>query len=183
MIMREAITKILSLVGDEYVVCANGFISRDAFLAKDRPRNFYMLGSMGQASSIGLGLAIARPDKKVVVLDGDGNLLMNLGVLAMISDIKPKNLIHIVLDNECYDSTGGQPAISSRIDLAQAAKGCGMINIIKKGQGEDVVPALRDCLRKEGPSFILIKVGRDPSEKAARVKIAPPEIAKRFKCA
>jgi thiamine pyrophosphate-dependent acetolactate synthase large subunit-like protein len=117
----------------------------------------------------------------VVVLDGDGNLLMNLGILAMISDIKPKNLVHIVLDNECYDSTGGQPAISSRIDLAQAAKGCGIKNIIKKEQGEDLVPDLKDCLRKEGPGFILIKVGRDPSEKAARVKISPPGIAKRFK--
>ncbi len=179
--MREAITKIISLVGDEYVVCANGFISRDAFNAKDRPGNFYMLGSMGQASSIGLGLAIARPDKKVVILDGDGNLLMNLGVLAMISDIKPKNLLHIVLDNECYDSTGGQPAISSRVDLARAAEGCGIKNITRKGPGEDIVPALMACLRKEGPGFILIKVERDPSEKAARVNIAPPEIAKRFK--
>ena len=181
MIMREAITKIISLMEDEYIVCANGFISRDAFNAKDRPRNFYMLGSMGQASSIGLGLAIARPDKKVVVLDGDGNLLMNMGVLAMISDIKPKNLFHIVLDNECYDSTGGQPATSSRVDLAEAAKGCGIKNVMKKGQGEDLVPALRDCLRKEGPGFILIKVGRDLSGKVPRVDIAPPEIAKRFK--
>ena len=91
MIMREAITKLISVVKNEYVVCANGFISRDTFNAEDRPRNFYMLGSMGQASSIGLGFAIARPEKKVVVFDGDGNLLMNLGILTMISKIKPKN--------------------------------------------------------------------------------------------
>ncbi len=181
MIMREAITKIISLIGDEYVVCANGFISRDAFNAKDRPRNFYMLGSMGQASSIGLGFAMARPGKKVVVLDGDGNLLMNFGVLSMISNISPKNYIHVVLDNECYDSTGGQPTISPRVDLARAAEGCGIKNVIKKDLGQDFAEAFKDCLKKEGPSFILVKVGRDPSEKVPRVGIAPPEIAKRFK--
>ena len=181
MIMREAITKLISLVEDEYVVCANGFISRDAFNADDRPRNFYMLGSMGQASSIGLGFAIARPEKKVVVFDGDGNLLMNLGILAMISKIRPKNLVHVVFDNECYDSTGGQPTISSHIDLARVAEGCGIKNIIRKGSEGDIVPAFKDCLQREGPSFILLKVERDPSEKTPRVNIAPPEIARRFR--
>ncbi len=181
MIMREAIKKLIALVNDGYVVCANGFISRDTFNAKDRPRNFYMLGSMGQASSIGLGFAMARPDKKVVVFDGDGNLLMNLGVLAMISKIKPRNLVHVVLDNECYDSTGGQPTISSHIDLARVAEGCGIKNIIRKESGEDIAPAFKDCLQKEGPSFILLKVERDPRERVPRVNIAPPEIAKRFK--
>ncbi len=181
MIMREAIAELISLVKDGYVVCANGFISRDTFNAKDRPRNFYMLGSMGQASSIGLGFAMARPDKKVVVFDGDGNLLMNLGILAMISKIKPANLVHVVLDNECYDSTGGQPTISSHIDLAQVAEGCGIKNIIRKESGEDIASAFKDCLQKEGPSFILLKVERDPRERVPRVNIAPPEIAKRFK--
>ena len=181
MIMREAIIKLISLVRDEYVVCANGFISRDTFNAKDRPRNFYMLGSMGQASSIGLGLAMADPGKKVVVFDGDGNLLMNLGVLTMISKIRPKNLVHVVLDNECYDSTGGQPTISSDIDLARVAEGCGIRNIVRRESGEDIAAAFRDCLKKDGPSFILLKVERDPSEKVPRVGIAPPEITERFK--
>jgi sulfopyruvate decarboxylase subunit beta len=181
MIMREAITKLLSLVKDEYVVCANGFISRDTFNAKDRPRNFYMLGSMGQASSIGLGFAMARPDDKVIIFDGDGNLLMNLGILTMIAQIKPKNLIHVVLDNECYDSTGGQPTISSDIDLVRVAEGCGIKNIIRKESGEDIASAFKDCLQREGPSFILLKVERDPLEKVPRVNIAPPEIAERFK--
>lgn len=181
MIMREAITKLISVVKNEYVVCANGFISRDTFNAEDRPRNFYMLGSMGQASSIGLGFAIARPEKKVVVFDGDGNLLMNLGILTMISKIKPKNLVHVVFDNECYDSTGGQPTISPDIDLARVAEGCGIKNIIRKGSGEDIVPAFKDCLKKEGPSFILLKVERDPQERVPRVNIAPREIAERFR--
>ncbi len=181
MTMRGAIIKLMSLLKDEYVVCANGFISRDAFNAKDRPNNFYMLGSMGQASSIGLGLAIAKPDKKVVVFDGDGNLLMNLGILPMIAKLKPKNLVHVVLDNECYDSTGGQPTISSHIDLAEVAKGCGIRNVSKKGPAEDFEKIFGDLLKTEGPNFILLKVGRDPAEKTPRVNIAPHEIAKRFK--
>ncbi len=181
MIMREAIAKLLSLVKDEFVVCANGFISRDTFNANDRPRNFYMLGSMGQASSIGLGFAMARPDEKVVIFDGDGNLLMNLGILAMISRIKPKNLIHIVFDNECYDSTGGQPTISSLVALEEAAKGCGISKAYKADTGDDIDGILKDCLKRDGPVFLLIKVGRDPSEKVSRVSIAPPEIAERFK--
>lgn len=181
MIMRDAIAGLLSAVKDEYIICANGFISRDAFNAKDRPRNFYMLGSMGQASSIGLGLAVADPRKKVVVFDGDGNLLMNLGILAMIAKISPRNLIHVVLDNECYDSTGGQPTISSSIDLAEAARGCGIKNVMKAGGTADITAAFRECLAKEGPVFLLVKVGRDPSGKAPRVDIAPPQIAERFK--
>jgi len=181
MIMREAITKLLSLVKDEFVICANGFISRDTFNADDRPRNFYMLGSMGQASSIGLGFAMARPDEKVIVFDGDGNLLMNLGILAMISRIKPKNLIHVVFDNECYDSTGGQPTISSSVALEEAAKGCGISVVYKAGMGDDIGGIFRTCLEEDGPVFFLIKVGRDPSEKIPRVNIAPQDIAKRFK--
>jgi thiamine pyrophosphate-dependent acetolactate synthase large subunit-like protein len=179
--MRDAIAKLLSAVKDEYIVCANGFISRDTFNAKDRSRNFYMLGSIGQASSIGLGLAVSDPEKKVVVFDGDGNLLMNLGILAMIAKLGPKNLVHVVLDNECYDSTGGQPTISSSIDLAQAARGCGIKNVIKKGPSEDIAAAFKDCLSKDGPHFLLLKVGRDPSQKVPRVDIKPPEIAGRFK--
>ena len=181
MIMRDAINKLIASVGDGYVVCANGFISRDTFNSKDRPRNFYMLGSMGQASSIGLGFAMARPDAKVVVFDGDGNLLMNLGILSMVAKARPKNFVHVVFDNECYDSTGGQPTISSEVDLAQIAKGCGIKNVVKVGSTSDPVRVFKGCLKKSGPVFILIKVGRDPSEKMPRVDIAPPEITRRFR--
>ncbi len=179
--MRDAITKLMDSIKDEFVVCANGFISRDTFNANDRPRNFYMLGSMGQASSIGLGFAMARPDEKVIIFDGDGNLLMNLGILTMISQIKPKNLIHVVFDNECYDSTGGQPTISSAVALEEAAKGCGILNVYRIKSEENISGIFKDCLKRDGPVFLLIKVGRDPSKEVPRVNIPPPEITKRFK--
>lgn len=181
MIMRDIIAKLTALIKDEFIVCANGFISRDTFNANDRPRNFYMLGSMGQASSIGLGLALAKPAEKIIIFDGDGNLLMNLGVLTMIAQLKPNNLVHVVFDNECYDSTGGQPTISSAVDLAEAAKGCGISNVYRIKSGEDAAGIFRDCLKRDGPVFLLIKVGRDPLNEVPRVNIPPQNITRRVK--
>ena len=85
MTLEQAITALQPLVGDALVVHANGYISRRSFTTEDRPGNFYMIGSMGLASSIALGVALSRPERRVVVYDGDGNLLMNLGSLAMIA--------------------------------------------------------------------------------------------------
>ena len=99
----EAVDIIMSLIGESPVVNANGFIGREAFRANDRQGNFYIIGSMGLASSIGLGVALCRPEKKVVVLDGDGNVLMAMGTLAMIAAAAPKNFVHVVLDNEGSD--------------------------------------------------------------------------------
>ena len=77
--------ELVPLLKDEPTVCANGYISRELFNVKDREENFYMIGSMGLASSIGLGVALARPDKKTLIFDGDGNVLMAMGTLAMIA--------------------------------------------------------------------------------------------------
>ena len=124
---REAITIITDLLQDQLVVCANGLISRETFTIRDRVENFYMIGSMGLASSIGLGVALNKPSRKVIILDGDGNLLMNLGSLPMIGSLQPKNLLHIVLDNEVYASTGKQPTISNVIELEDIANQPGML--------------------------------------------------------
>jgi len=92
----------------------------------DRPRNFYMWNSMGMASSIALGLALARPDLRVIVLDGDGSILMNLGSLASERACGVTNLVHIIWDNGGWEITGGQPAGSPfGVDLEAVARGCG----------------------------------------------------------
>lgn len=179
--MRDAISKLLPLLQDAFLICANGYISRDAFNINDRPKNFYMLGSMGQASSIGLGLALAKSKEKVVIFDGDGNLLMNLGILTMIAQLKPRNLIHVVFDNECYDSTGGQRSISAEVNLADVARGCGIPKVEEKKLGEDFVDSFKDYLNQDGPSFLLIKVERDPATEMPRVSISPSEIANRIR--
>ena len=109
-------------VGDSPVVSANGFISRDVFTAKDKKTNFYMIGSMGLASSIGLGIALKKPRKKIFVFDGDGNILMNLGSLVTIGSLQPNNLVHIIFDNKIHESTGGQPTFAEKIDISKIAK-------------------------------------------------------------
>ena len=124
MIRKEAVKIITKSVGKNPIISANGFMSRDLFEVNDKESNFYMIGSMGLASSIGLGIALKNVKKRVFVFDGDGNILMNLGSLVTIGSLKPKNLIHIVFDNNSHESTGGQPTNSSKIKLEKLAKNC-----------------------------------------------------------
>jgi thiamine pyrophosphate-dependent acetolactate synthase large subunit-like protein len=116
-----ACATVLARLDDELVVAANGHISRDACAARDRPGSFYMVGSMGLAGAIGLGLALAQPLRGVVVIDGDGNLLMGLGCLPLVAERAPARFLHVVLDNGSYASTGGQRSIAGAVDLAAVA--------------------------------------------------------------
>ena len=118
----EAIEDIMKSIDDELIVCNIGFPSRELYEIDDRDENFYMIGSMGLASSIGLGLALARPDKDIVVIDGDGSLLMNMGSLVTVFATNPSNLTWIVIDNGAYGSTGNQDTYSQLIDLVEIAK-------------------------------------------------------------
>ena len=122
----EAINAIASqLDEDDLVITTTGMISREAFSVLDRPGNFYMLGSMGLASALGLGLALLVPRRRVFVLEGDGSALMSLGALPLIGAERPPNLVHVVLDNEAYESTGAQPSITTRVDLAAIGRSSG----------------------------------------------------------
>jgi len=114
---KEAIQAVVKEIGTSPIVSANGYISRDLYETHDRKENFYMIGSMGLASSIALGVAIKNPKIKVYVFDGDGNILMNLGSLTTIGLLQPKNLIHIIFDNGLHESTGGQPTNTKKIEL------------------------------------------------------------------
>ena len=122
MIRKEAMDLILKKIKSEPVISANGFISRDLFELKEKNSNFYMIGAMGLSSSIGLGVALKNPKKRVYVFDGDGNILMNLGSLTTIGTLKPKNLVHVIFDNGSHESTGGQPTAANQIDLSKIAK-------------------------------------------------------------
>ena len=123
------------------LVCNIGFPSRELFSVRDRPENFYMLGSMGLASSIGLGLALAQPERQVMVLDGDGSVLMNLGTLATIAHHAPQNYLLVVLDNCCYGSTGSQPTCTHLgTDLFALAKAAGVKKVGLVERAEDLAP-------------------------------------------
>ena len=122
---RDAIAKIMESIDNELIVCNIGFPSRELYDLNDRPENFYMIGSMGLASSIGLGLALSQPEKDIVVIDGDGALLMNMGSLVTINACKAKNLTWIVINNGAYGSTGNQETYAKDLNLSEIAGSVG----------------------------------------------------------
>ena len=176
-----AIQKILEHVGvDDLVVSTTGMISREVFMTDDRPGNFYMLGSMGLLSSFGLGVALLTPEQRVLVLEGDGSALMSLGTLPLIATERPANLVHIILDNEAYESTGGQPSISSKVDLAEVGRSCGYRHVVRADEIEGLEVALLACEACRGPHLILVKAGIAPVKGIPRVSHSPTEIRDRF---
>lgn len=118
MTRKEAVQRIMDGITDEIVIVTTGYLSRDVYQIKDRPGNFYMCGSMGNAFPIGLGVAL-NTNKKVVVISGDGACLMGLGSLVLGNKLKLKNLRHYIIDNNKFGSTGGQKTASDGIDFSQ----------------------------------------------------------------
>jgi phosphonopyruvate decarboxylase len=177
----EAIAAILAHVDEaDLVLSTTGMISREVFTTDDRPGNFYMLGSMGLLSSLGLGLALLAPQRRVWVLDGDGSALMSLGTLPLIATAHPPNLLHIILDNEAYESTGGQPAISASVDLAAVGKSCGYPHVNRVAERDELERALCACTPDGGPHLILVKVAIAPVAGIPRVSRRPTAIRDRF---
>jgi thiamine pyrophosphate-dependent acetolactate synthase large subunit-like protein len=155
----DATTRLVSRLTDELVVASLGHPAYDLFAAGDRPENFYTWGSMGLASSIGLGLALARTDRRVVVLDGDGSLLMNLGSLATIGWTRPQNFVLVVWDNELYGTTGGQPTATAHgADLEASARAMGFTATRVVRTADEFDQALMDTRVEPGPWAILAKV-------------------------
>jgi thiamine pyrophosphate-dependent acetolactate synthase large subunit-like protein len=141
------------------VVASLGHPAYDLFAVDDRPANFYTWGSMGLASSIGLGLAMARPDLRVYVLDGDGSLLMNLGSLATIAWVAAPNLIVVVWDNASYGTTGGQDTATGHgADLAAAAHALGVPQTMTVRTPDELEAALQRAGATPGPWLIAAKV-------------------------
>lgn len=171
--------EVLKTVGarEGLIVCNLGFPSRELFALSDKPSHFYMLGSMGMASSIGLGLAIAQ-EKRVYVIDGDGSLLMNLGSLATIAHHAPPNYCLIVVDNKCYSSTGNQPSCTSgKTDLAGIARAAGIAPV----KVLDNLGDLEECLNLYHTTSLMVIVKTDVSNpKTVHIPLLPRAITKRF---
>jgi phosphonopyruvate decarboxylase len=161
-------------------ISTNGYISRNSFLAKDT-KDFYMLGSMGHALTIGIGIALKTPKKKVIVLDGDGGALMHSGAMASVTHGYLQNLVHIILDNGVYASTGGQPTLSRNIDFCMIAKGYGYKNIFSVKTERELKEILKKVFKLNGPSFVHILINRNYIE-APRVsdEYSPEQIKQRF---
>lgn len=177
----EALGKIVPLLREHLVVVCNGMLGRDLWALGDKPNQFYMIGSMGLASSIGMGLAIAQPKKRVAVLDGDGNVLMNLGGLANVGAAKPANLWHFILDNGTHASTGDQKTISRAVPLEEIARAAGYRKVVRVTS--DVEKAARELLAVEGPALLLVEVEPGNQPKVPRVDIACSDMTMRFRTA
>ena len=177
-----AIAAAVKQLGSEPVVHANGYPARESHAVADRVQNFYMIGSMGLASAIGLGVALARNASapSTVVFDGDGNLLMNLGILPMVGARAPERFVHCVFDNEVYGSTGnqGSPAPGVRLDLVAAAAGYRTVSAATTE--DEVAAAMVAALATEGPHFILVKVTTDQAD-VPRIAHTPAQIRDRFR--
>ena len=170
----EAIVDIMEYIDEELVICNIGFPSRELYEIEDRQRNFYMIGSMGLASSIGLGLALSKPNEDVVVIDGDGSLLMNMGSLVTVFANNPSNLTWIVIDNGAYGSTGNQDTYAQKIDLVDVAKGVGF----KNSHYFDNID-LRKIIKSDDASFIVYKT-EPGNSKAPIIDIDPITMKERF---
>jgi len=161
------VVNALAPLGHVPIVASLGHPAYDLFAAGDRDANFYTWGSMGLASSVGVGLAMARPDLRVFVLDGDGSLLMNLGSLATIGWTRPANLVVIVWDNQEYGTTGGQQTATAHgADLEAAARAMGAASTATVRSPEALDVALARASVEAGPWVIVAKVSESaPSAK------------------
>jgi thiamine pyrophosphate-dependent acetolactate synthase large subunit-like protein len=154
---REAVAALLRDPGDLLVVSGLGSPTYDAGAAGDRPLNFYLWGAMGGAAMIGLGLALAQPDRRVLVLTGDGEALMGLGALATIAAQAPANLAIAVLDNGRFGETGNQESHTALgTDLAAVARACGWASACTVTEAAEL-PALRERLLRE-PLFAVLRI-------------------------
>jgi sulfopyruvate decarboxylase subunit beta len=175
---NDAIKLIVSEIGNDVIISANGFVSRNVFEINHKPTNFYMLGSMGLASSIGLGIALKKPQNKIYVFDGDGNILMNLGSLTTIGTMKPKNLFHFIFDNNSHESTGGQPTCTKDIKLNKIAIGANynVFTINSKIQLKDFCKKIKTL---QGPIMAIIKIEKN-NPISMRIKLTPNQIKNKF---
>ena len=161
---REVVARILAQRGETLVVTGLGSTTWDAAAAGDHPNNFYLWGGMGGAAMVGLGLANARPERRVLAITGDGEMLMGLGGLATVGAAAPGNLAIVVIDNERYGETGMQETHTAHgVDLAAVAAGAGFAEVgtlRTMGEVDSWVPKL---LGEPGPLFAAVKVGTDPA--------------------
>jgi phosphonopyruvate decarboxylase len=175
----DVLGAIQALLKDtDAVIATTGYTGRELYSLGDRPNQLYMVGSMGCASSLGLGLALARPDRRVIVIDGDGAALMRLGAMASVGYERPPNLVHILLNNHVHESTGGQSTIGHSVDFCAYAAASGYPIVEELTDPNE----LESLLEKDtgALSFFHIPIERGVSRDLPRPSITPAEVALRL---
>lgn len=160
------------------VVATTGFASRELYEIRDQAkqsheRDFLTVGSMGHASAIALGIAMVKPSRQIVCLDGDGALLMHTGSMPTIAQVHAPNLKHVLLNNGVHDSVGAQPSAGFLVDWVALAKNCGYKHALSASTPEEVAAATRKMRELEGPVFLEIKINRGARKNLGRPKSSP----------
>lgn len=177
----SALSSIASLASDRTVFLATtGFTGRELYEVGDIPNNFYMVGSMGCVSSLGLGLGLARPDLRLVVIDGDGSILMRMGAAAVVAAYAPPNLVHVLLDNNAHDSTGGQKTVSDNVDFIRFAESVGYGNGFYAHDADELTSLIQRGFDSGRPTFVYLQISGGTRENLGRPRTRPPEIRQRF---
>ncbi|MEV7440855.1 phosphonopyruvate decarboxylase [Streptomyces sp. NPDC091204] len=181
MLRAEAISRVVqSMDPATCLVATTGKTARELERDWDRGRNLYVVGSMGCASSVALGVALHARDRNVVVLDGDGAALMRLEAMAAIGRLAPPNLLHILLDNESYESTGGQPTASAGVDFGAIARACGYRAAHDVTKAVELTAAVAAAQGAGGPQLVRVRIASGSDPRLGRPALSPPASATRF---
>lgn len=180
-IRTQALKTISDLADKDTILLATtGKTGRELFEVEDKPNNLYMVGSMGCISSLGLGLALARPDKKVIAIDGDGSALMRMGSFATNAYYQPTNLLHILLDNNAHDSTGGQATVSHIVDFASMAATVSYPVSLQVNSLEELEDGINQWKNQPQLTFILLKISQGSPAELGRPTVRPFEVKERL---
>ncbi len=176
---EEALREVVANTreGETVLLASTGFCGRELYAIADRPNHLYMVGSMGCVTPLALGLALARPDLKVIALDGDGAALMRLGALATVGACAPRNLWHLLLDNGAHESTGGQATVSATVAFADVAAACGYGSCLDTDQVAQLAPWLQ---QEGGPHFARLLTRTGTPKDLPRPKVTPAQVRARF---
>jgi sulfopyruvate decarboxylase subunit beta len=173
MMQRSELLKVISEIRTDEIVVATMSAITDWAKLSSSPLDFFVGGAMGYASSVGLGLAMAQANRKVIILDGDGSLLMNLGTLVTIADVQPPNLIHFVLENQLYEVPGGIPLPGvGKHNLGALARAAGLTRVYEFDKLADFRERLEAILREPGPTFSSLRVAKGPLEPTPLIRYA-----------
>jgi len=168
-------------VDSTVVLASTGFCGRELYALDDRPNQLYMVGSMGCLTPFALGLALARPDLKVVAVDGDGAALMRMGVFATLGAYGPANLTHVLLDNNAHDSTGGQATVSHNVSFAGVAAACGYASAIESDNLDMLDHVLAQATTAtSGPNFVCLQTRPGSPDGLPRPSVTPVQVKTRL---
>lgn len=185
MTREEIIRKIVAVSGEDAIVSTTGKASRELFEIREangqsHGYDFLTVGSMGHSSSIALGIALQKPEKKVWIIDGDGAVLMHMGSMALLGTNAPKNVVHVVINNGAHETVGGMPTVAKEIDLVKIAEGCGYGKAVCVSDFEALEAALKDAKEFEGLSLIEVKCAIGARDDLGRPTTTAKENKERF---